>query len=359
MPASEATTPFSLCRDWPEIDPAYLHRFASETTLVIPSIPGREHLVQRVLTHLHQQRAQAPILLAIDVKEEGDPAKAIDTALWPARFPGLKLEVREYPLPTPFLDKLIDATRAIATPYVQLVADDDYVFVEDSLRSAAFLKEHPPYICASGAWMFLTFPEGRANAVIDPRQPVEALNAAERIPALLQDFYHTLYCVFRREDLAHLLTIARDHTDNDYFWQLALAAATAAAGRIASFPTLHYVRELHQANWTSYRPSHVNPPGVFVSAQFSTELARLRRLLADLVREQDGTLTKGFLDNLDAAFIALLARDIDAWKRPVEAHMVGPFAEATQDPNSHAGRRLGLCCRIHQELTGAQSEGVP
>jgi glycosyltransferase domain-containing protein len=117
-------------------------------TLLLP-LKGRHLHTLRFLWHADRIRLPWPIMIA-DGQVHPTIARLLED---PTTFPNLRLHYIRYPDDRSFsifYRKMADATSRVATPYVLLVDNDDFVVRSGIDPSIEFLQSHPDYAC-SGA----------------------------------------------------------------------------------------------------------------------------------------------------------------------------------------------------------------
>jgi len=127
-----------------------------QLTLILP-IRDRIHFMRRWF----QQARTFSFPWRILVADGSQGAQNSDFFACPEHFQGLHVEHQKYETPDDyggFMERISLSLDKVETPYVLIVADDDFFLPSGILRSLRFLEKNPDYMAARGEILDFTIP---------------------------------------------------------------------------------------------------------------------------------------------------------------------------------------------------------
>ncbi len=152
--------------------------------------------------------------------------------------------------------KICEATKDVTTPYVGLVADDDY-FLESSLKAgASFLDDNPDYVSTQGRYYKFELTENQVTfssryALHRSYQSVESEDRATRIANTFNPYMHQSYALIRTDVFVKswnfLDSISVEGEDNarPYHRELSQSFVPMCYGKHKALPVLWIVRDYY------------------------------------------------------------------------------------------------------------------
>lgn len=148
-------------------------------------------------------------------------------------------------------EKLSQIFKYIATPYITMCADDDFVIPPAINQSVEFLNNHPEYASSQGLYacfypqkrmaIYSIYPQMINNSISDE-------SSAERVLHLMTQYYQFYYAVFRTEvfkgAINSIIELNKSCIQNLNLLELYLSMYAVIEGKHAVLPVLHEMREV-------------------------------------------------------------------------------------------------------------------
>ncbi len=120
-----------------------------ERLTIVLLLRGRDAFTYRWMDYMNRQACPFRILIADGGKH--DSTKEILGG--PSAFPNLEYSYFRYPFDETlaiYYAKICDILTKVETPYVLVMANDDFLFTDGTVKSLDFLDDNPDYVCARG-----------------------------------------------------------------------------------------------------------------------------------------------------------------------------------------------------------------
>lgn len=145
------------------------------------------------------------------------------------------------------LSRLVDL---VSTPYVAILADDDFLVPSALNQCAKFLGEHPDYVAAHGIGITITLDSkglyGQITQCGPYRQPViEAESASQRLDDHLSHYSVPAFSVHRIESWRAMLRNAHLLKGRGCFDELLPCCISVILGKSKELDCLYLVRQMH------------------------------------------------------------------------------------------------------------------
>lgn len=217
----------------------------SAITIIVPTI-NRSDFVLRLLRYYTDNRFSGCILL-------GDSSNDLHAAR-------IQVAVRELRnrLSVTYVDcrglndrlTLARLARAVATPYVVYMGDDDILIPSGLQRCIEFLEVHRDYVAANGTAMAVQLSNSGAHGGIVslhpyPQPDLEAGTARERLQTLLAQYRVSLFSVHRAETWRAMWRHAEMVEDRTFGAELLPCCLSAVLGKIRHLDCLYLIRQSH------------------------------------------------------------------------------------------------------------------
>jgi hypothetical protein len=150
-------------------------------------------------------------------------------------------------------DKVLWALENIATPYVAMCADDDFLIPSTVELCSMFLSENKDYCCARGRIFDFVTDKSKYFKLLPALQyrSIESDHASERAWLAARYYQQTFYGLFRIGTLKTVQQAMTERLVKSPTWvdELAMSTFTAALGKIKRFDEPYEYRELHDENF--------------------------------------------------------------------------------------------------------------
>ena len=203
--------------------------------------------------------------------------------------------ITRYDSKIPALVKMLDGLEAVATPYVALWADDDFLVPRTCAAGVRILEQQPQVSVVHGRSALFHVETGHVRWVAPYLQrDLRDATASARLRNHLQGYSVTFYSLHRTEALTrNLRQVCRLELDWHTWGEIALSCLGLIEGQAMSLPDLYMVREGH-ADMTSLRMHQARGLDTFdwlTDTTFSSRHGRyetFRDCLAPALMRQDG-----------------------------------------------------------------------
>ncbi|GAB2182046.1 hypothetical protein DLREEDagrD3_22690 [Denitratisoma sp. agr-D3] len=195
----------------------------------------------------------------------------------------------------------------VATHYVCLVADDDFIVPAGAEQCIAYLDGNPDYVAAHGVGILIASTSGRADEITGasayPQTVREESGAAQRLLAHLAHYRVVLFSVHRVATWRRMFAqtpipaLAPGLGDKTFADELLPCCLSVAMGKVKEVDGLYLVRQVHDEryllpNWFAW----IN------TASWQGSYQYFRDQLADVLQAQDGVSAESARSSVDEAF---------------------------------------------------------
>ncbi|MBI4596914.1 MAG: TIGR00180 family glycosyltransferase [Candidatus Omnitrophica bacterium] len=227
---------------------------------------------------------------------------------------------------TPPMQKLHEGLAHVASPYVVVWADDDFLVPRALTAGVSFLDAHPDYSVVHGRSYLLTVEQVNGHGV-PSRQPygqraITAATAGERLDDHLRGYTVLNYAIHRAERLARNVAQCVERGFGYNWGEIALGSLDAIQGKVGVLDQLYLVKEGHQgpdAWWTWLcAGAATRPSDVFdwvTEANFPSAYASFRECVAAALSQEDRLTMDEARDIVKAAFWSYAARALTEKRR--------------------------------------------
>jgi glycosyltransferase domain-containing protein len=208
-------------------------------TLVIPTY-NRPHYLHRLIDTYQALHLKSPILVADSSPQPFAPTDPLG---------GLPIQFRQFPPDTGYLNKLISALSTVKTPYVALLADDDFYLPSALVEAVSFLDDHPSYSGAGGrSYRFVLPPHathghGLTQWKSYPQHGAEEEDVGQRLAAHFRNYATNWYSVQRTESLQATFSKNLEIQEDLYLVELLTSASLLVRGKFKCLDRVFLLRE--------------------------------------------------------------------------------------------------------------------
>lgn len=299
----------------------------NDSLTILLTLRGRHLHTLRWLWHANRVALPFHVIIA-----DGQVHPAIDRLLsTPAAFSDLSFEYRRYDDRSlaDFYAKCADAVDRVATPYVMMSDNDDFLLPSGLSRCVDFLEEAPDFACAmggipgfsterrAGVWDTVL---GRVDRIAyrchddgsyDSRD-IDQPTAAERVTAEARRFLSIYYAVYRTDALRTIMTEIDELQPSDLLIHEFFAALRALTlGKAAG--SARYFSYFRQGNSSSQFSSNSDWIGHLLRSPFArdfqTMTARITAAATDDAASAaalEGEIVRGFSGGFRSMLTGLL-----------------------------------------------------
>jgi glycosyltransferase domain-containing protein len=257
-------------------------------TIVLP-VKDRLDLARRWLSYAKSARFPFDVLVADGSAD--DSLKSFVKGL-----EGVKVQYVRYPFDADYgryYAKLSDALEKVATPYVALADDDDFLFPEALSAAVDFLETHPGHAACGGRCVFFWTEGGRLTKKghLDCRS-ISKDSAAGRLESLPIGAIDPLYYDVRRSAQAREIFRAQKEAGlSDLFLAEHLVALlTVIAGKLERLDALQLARQ-HDPPSSAGREHEAKAGDAlerFLAPSWSKDYEAFQRIAAAALAKKDG-----------------------------------------------------------------------
>jgi len=150
---------------------------------------------------------------------------------------------------------VMEMNRLIDTPYVCLVADDDFIIPSGAARCIAFLESHSEYSAAHGVGVLIGSTSGQSDEISGaspyPQTVREESSATDRIQAHLASYLVSLFSVHRTGIWRTMFSntpvpaISVSISDKTFADELLPCCLSVVLGKVGQVDGLYLVRQVH------------------------------------------------------------------------------------------------------------------
>ena len=263
-------------------------------SVVMPTFEGTPFL-KRTLDYFRHLAFKGRIVLA----DNSTGAHRQFVGACASEYPGLNLEIIQFPQDVRFLDKMAATLEKIDSQFVLLHAHDDFMLPAGVEQCIGFLADNPGYSVARGriAMFGLTRNSDAAGSEVavslvpHPMRGYEQADAVERMLAHIERYASTFYSIHRRDYLLESFRITERATKNVIFFQYLSSSLSALQGRIWCSNQLFYVRQGHGDSWSGRlkKGDYEHWPMLITSPDFSRYYQEFRTELANFAAKRSCT----------------------------------------------------------------------
>ena len=119
-----------------------------------------------------------------------------------------------------FFEKIYNTIKEVKTKYALIVADDDIVFPETIYECLIYLNKNSNFVSAQGAFMDFWYNKNNDIDICVRNPSISAKNSnlfedevSERINKSMQNYFHHIYAIHRREVLQKAFEISKNRSN--------------------------------------------------------------------------------------------------------------------------------------------------
>lgn len=282
-------------------------------TLIIPT-RNRWQYLSRLLRYY----AANPPNCHVMIGDSSDPSEN-ELALKSISAVADRLDVdrRLFPDKSAFLTAY-EMLSGVKTPYVAIVADDDFLTPAGLDRAVAFLESHPDYVAAHGHAVLFSIesdlPQGRVLSLGPYRQrAIEDSTASQRLLNHLESYSPTIFSVHRTQALLKAYRFTVDLQMDNSFGEYLPSSLPIVSGKTKKIDVLYMARQTHLAMNSRAAASIFD---WIATPTWPEQWARFRDCLAEDIAHFDGVTLDEARDTVKEAMWSILAKGLSRkWQR--------------------------------------------
>jgi glycosyltransferase domain-containing protein len=261
-----------------------------DCTIVIPT-HERHHYLKRALAYYSDFGCQIFVCDSSKQKYEENVPVLINYIHCPGKEP---------------IEKLSDTFDRVQTKYVILCADDDFLTFTSLNESIGFLDRNPSHSVSQGVFWsyhvsdfetirFIPLNLETYNLNIDHQEP------KERFKAVMNNYMHFIYGVFRTECAAKIYRYCNDNKLKDYILiELIQAIIAVHSGKFKMLPRLHCIREFSVKS-TGAQSESLDK--IIVNPAKKEEYDTFVKIIMDIYNRDSNVLSKNEINDFIQAYI--------------------------------------------------------
>lgn len=218
-------------------------------SLIVPTLERPDFLMR--LMHFYQlSKFTGKILIG-----DGSKAQYVKQTQTALKHIAPNLDISHWHFPGAGVAQVVrELSSKISTPYVALVADDDFLVPSALEKCVMFLEENPDYGAAHGAGISFSLTNTGAYGKIAscgyyPQPLREEPEAARRLIAHLQDYSVSLFSLHRTEIWREMFSATEGIHDVSFSAELLPCCISVVLGKIKQLDGLMLVRQVHDRRY--------------------------------------------------------------------------------------------------------------
>lgn len=218
-------------------------------SLIVPTLERPDFLL-RLIRFYQASRFTGKILIG-----DGGNTSRVQQTKVALRHAAPGLDIGYWHFPGAGVAQVVrELSSEVSTPYVALVADDDFLVPSALEKCAAFLKNNSDYSAAHGSGILITLASTGAHGKIArcgyyPQPQREETSAAQRLVAHLGNYSVSLFSLHRIEIWRKMFSATKDVRDVSFGAELLPCCLSVVLGKTKQLDGLMLVRQAHSRRY--------------------------------------------------------------------------------------------------------------